>query len=119
SARGQDPDVVLGAGGKELGVAPHLERGRVPGLDRRLVSGASGGRECGDVEPAADQGLSKDVEPMKCVILAGGKGTRLSEETQVRPKPMVEIGVQPILWHIMKLYAAFGITEFIVCLGYK
>jgi glucose-1-phosphate cytidylyltransferase len=56
---------------------------------------------------------------MKCVILAGGKGTRLAEESNIRPKPMVEIGTRPILWHIMKLYAAFGINEFIVCLGYK
>jgi glucose-1-phosphate cytidylyltransferase len=56
---------------------------------------------------------------MKAVILAGGLGTRISEETQVRPKPMVEIGGRPILWHIMKLYAHHGVTEFIVCLGYK
>jgi glucose-1-phosphate cytidylyltransferase len=56
---------------------------------------------------------------MKCVILAGGLGTRLSEETAVRPKPMVEIGGKPILWHIMKLYSHFGINEFIICLGYK
>jgi glucose-1-phosphate cytidylyltransferase len=56
---------------------------------------------------------------MKCVILAGGKGTRIAEETQTRPKPMVEIGSRPILWHIMKTYASFGVTEFIVCLGYK
>jgi glucose-1-phosphate cytidylyltransferase len=56
---------------------------------------------------------------MKAVILAGGFGTRLSEETAVRPKPMVEIGGKPILWHIMKLYSAHGIDEFIVCLGYK
>ncbi len=56
---------------------------------------------------------------MKAVILAGGFGTRLSEETLLRPKPMVEIGGRPILWHIMKIYAAHGITEFIVCLGYK
>ena len=56
---------------------------------------------------------------MKCVILAGGRGTRIAEESSTRPKPMVEIGSQPILWHIMKLYATFGITEFIVCLGYK
>lgn len=55
----------------------------------------------------------------KAVILAGGKGTRLSEETVLRPKPMVEIGGRPILWHIMKIYAAHGITEFVVCLGYK
>jgi glucose-1-phosphate cytidylyltransferase len=58
-------------------------------------------------------------EAMKAVILAGGLGTRLLEETVVRPKPMVEIGGQPILWHIMKIYARHGIDEFIVCLGYK
>jgi glucose-1-phosphate cytidylyltransferase len=56
---------------------------------------------------------------MKCVILAGGKGTRIAEESGTRPKPMLEIGGRPILWHIMKLYAAFGVSEFIVCLGYK
>ena len=56
---------------------------------------------------------------MKVVILAGGLGTRLSEETQVKPKPMVEIGEQPILWHIMKIYGEQGITEFVICLGYK
>lgn len=56
---------------------------------------------------------------MKAVILAGGLGTRLGEETERIPKPMVEIGGRPILWHIMKIYAAHGITDFIVCLGYK
>jgi glucose-1-phosphate cytidylyltransferase len=56
---------------------------------------------------------------MKVVILAGGLGTRLSEETLVRPKPMVEVGSHPILWHIMKIYAAHGLTDFIVCCGYK
>ncbi len=56
---------------------------------------------------------------MKAVILAGGLGTRLSEETALKPKPMVEIGGYPMLWHIMKLYAAHGITEFVVALGYK
>ena len=56
---------------------------------------------------------------MKAVILAGGRGTRLSEETTLRPKPMVEIGGWPILWHIMKLYAAQGVDEFVICLGYK
>ena len=56
---------------------------------------------------------------MKAVILAGGLGTRLSEETSVRPKPMVEIGGKPILWHIMKIYSAHGIREFVICLGYK
>lgn len=56
---------------------------------------------------------------MKCILLAGGLGTRLSEETSVRPKPMVEIGGKPILWHIMKLYSHHGVNEFIICLGYK
>jgi glucose-1-phosphate cytidylyltransferase len=56
---------------------------------------------------------------MKAVILAGGLGSRLSEETVLRPKPMVEIGGKPILWHIMKIYSAFGINDFIICLGYK
>jgi glucose-1-phosphate cytidylyltransferase len=56
---------------------------------------------------------------MKVVIFAGGLGTRLSEETETRPKPMVEIGGKPIIWHIMKLYSSFGFNEFVVCLGYK
>jgi glucose-1-phosphate cytidylyltransferase len=56
---------------------------------------------------------------MKVVILAGGLGTRLREETEYRPKPMVEIGGRPILWHIMKIYAAHGHTDFVICLGYK
>ena len=56
---------------------------------------------------------------MKAVILAGGFGSRLSEETQVKPKPMVEIGGRPILWHIMKIYSAHGINDFIICCGYK
>ncbi len=56
---------------------------------------------------------------MKAVILAGGFGTRISEETGVKPKPMVEIGDKPILWHIMKIYSAAGIDDFIICLGYK
>jgi len=56
---------------------------------------------------------------MKVVILAGGLGTRLREETEYRPKPMVEIGDRPILWHIMKLYSAFGHDDFVICLGYK
>jgi glucose-1-phosphate cytidylyltransferase len=56
---------------------------------------------------------------MKAVILAGGMGTRLSEETALRPKPMVEIGERPILWHIMKIYSRYGVNEFVVCLGYR
>lgn len=56
---------------------------------------------------------------MKVVILAGGFGTRLSEETSVKPKPMVEVGDKPILWHIMKLYSAHGFDDFVICLGYK
>ena len=56
---------------------------------------------------------------MKAVILAGGYGTRLSEETHLKPKPMVEIGGKPILWHIMKIYSHYGINEFVICCGYK
>jgi len=56
---------------------------------------------------------------MKTVILAGGLGTRISEETSVRPKPMIEIGGKPILWHIMKIYSSHGIHDFVICLGYK
>lgn len=56
---------------------------------------------------------------MKLVILAGGLGSRLSEETQIKPKPLVSIGNMPIIWHIMKIYSYFGITDFIICLGYK
>ena len=56
---------------------------------------------------------------MKAVILAGGLGTRISEETHLRPKPMIEIGGKPVLWHIMKVYSAHGINDFIICCGYK
>src|SRR6202043_1489514 len=56
---------------------------------------------------------------MKVVVLCGGLGTRLREETEFRPKPMVEIGGKPILWHIMKLYAHYGFKEFVIALGYK
>lgn len=63
--------------------------------------------------------LTKYGLAMKVVILAGGYGTRLSEETAVRPKPMVNIGDQPILWHIMKIYYTYGIDDFIICCGYK
>jgi glucose-1-phosphate cytidylyltransferase len=56
---------------------------------------------------------------MKAIILAGGLGTRLSEETSIKPKPMIEIGSKPILWHIMKSYSSYGINEFVICCGYK
>ena len=56
---------------------------------------------------------------MQAVILAGGLGTRLGEETSLRPKPMVEIGGMPILWHIMKIYSGHGVNDFVICLGYK
>ncbi|MBY0377945.1 MAG: glucose-1-phosphate cytidylyltransferase [Gammaproteobacteria bacterium] len=56
---------------------------------------------------------------MKAVILAGGLGTRISEETETRPKPMVEIGGKPILWHLLKIYSAYGVNDFVICLGYK
>jgi NDP-sugar pyrophosphorylase family protein len=60
-----------------------------------------------------------DQTLMKTVILAGGYGTRISEESSIRPKPMVEIGGKPILWHIMKIYSAHGINDFVICCGYK
>lgn len=56
---------------------------------------------------------------MKVVILAGGLGTRISEESHLKPKPMIEIGGKPILWHIMKIYSHYGINDFVICLGYK
>ena len=56
---------------------------------------------------------------MKLVILAGGLGTRISEESSLRPKPMIEIGGKPVLWHIMKIYSKYGINDFVVCCGYK
>jgi glucose-1-phosphate cytidylyltransferase len=56
---------------------------------------------------------------LKCVVLAGGLGTRISEETHLKPKPMIEIGGKPILWHIMKLYSAHGVNEFVICCGYR
>jgi glucose-1-phosphate cytidylyltransferase len=63
--------------------------------------------------------LAPDPSAIKVVILAGGRGTRLAEETDVRPKPMVEVGGYPLLWHVMKIYAAAGVREFIIALGYK
>ncbi|RBH47326.1 glucose-1-phosphate cytidylyltransferase, partial [Pseudomonas sp. MWU13-2860] len=56
---------------------------------------------------------------MKAVILAGGLGTRISEESHLKPKPMINVGGRPILWHIMKIFSAHGINDFIICLGYK
>lgn len=64
-------------------------------------------------------GALEGVVKMKVVILAGGRGTRISEESGYRPKPMIEIGEKPILWHIMKWYASFGLLDFVVCCGYK
>ena len=65
---------------------------------------------------AATQGLTI-LGAMKAVLLAGGLGTRISEESHLKPKPMIEIGGRPILWHIMKMYAAHGVNDFIICLG--
>jgi len=56
---------------------------------------------------------------MKCIILAGGYGTRLAEETKIKPKPLIKIGDKPIIWHLMKIYSYYGINDFIICLGYK
>ena len=59
------------------------------------------------------------MKNMKVVILCGGRGTRLREETEIRPKPLVEVGNRPILWHIMKIYSHYGFNDFVLCLGYK
>jgi hypothetical protein len=69
--------------------------------------------------PSARHGIEGSRRIVKVVILAGGLGTRLSEETASRPKPMVEIGERPILWHIMKTYSHYGLSDFVICLGYK
>ena len=63
--------------------------------------------------------LQSRREEMKVVILAGGLGTRISEESHLKPKPMIEIGEKPILWHIMKIYSHYGFNDFIICLGIK
>jgi glucose-1-phosphate cytidylyltransferase len=69
--------------------------------------------------PSASETDATGHDEMKAVILAGGLGTRISEETHLKPKPMIEIGGRPILWHIMKLYSAHGVHEFVICCGYK
>src|SRR3954449_2613892 len=71
----------------------------------------------GEIIAAAQHAVSGPT--MKAVLLAGGLGTRFAEETDIRPKPMIEIGGKPILWHIMKMYSSHGINDFIICLGYK
>jgi glucose-1-phosphate cytidylyltransferase len=85
-------------------------------FERVLATDAA--NHCGPVLAAQIQVYEQDLQ-MKAVILAGGMGTRISEESHLRPKPMIEIGGRPILWHIMKTYGCHGITEFVVCLGYK
>lgn len=70
-------------------------------------------------DKGAKNSTQHSADIMKCVILAGGFGTRISEETHLKPKPMVEIGGMPILWHIMKLYSAHGVNDFVICCGYK
>ena len=101
---------------------PRERRGSVPrhGPERgRRRARRMGGRLPRRRAPDARVGRHRGARTMKVAILAGGLGTRLSEETDVRPKPMVEIGGQPILWHIMKHYEPFGFAEFVVALGYK
>lgn len=72
-----------------------------------------------DVEPAGKPSPSSAGSDMKAVILAGGYGTRISEESHLKPKPMIEIGGMPILWHVLKLYSGHGITDFVICTGYR
>jgi glucose-1-phosphate cytidylyltransferase len=76
-------------------------------------------RKLGQVRTQEQQNDNERQAQMKAVILAGGLGTRISEETHLRPKPMIEIGSKPILWHIMKLYSAHGVDDFVICCGYK
>lgn len=95
---------------------------RQAALDRAeiAVDAVTGGRERALWNAGRKRdGNGEEESAVKVVILAGGKGTRISEESRLRPKPMVEIGGKPILWHIMKLYAHYGFQEFIVCCGYK
>ena len=80
------------------------------GVDGTSVCSLAGSRS------SASQG--DRTQSMKCVILAGGRGSRIGEESLVKPKPMIEIGAKPILWHIMKIYSHYGIDEFVICLGY-
>ena len=90
---------------------------------RQNTGGRAGVSQTG--MPGSTYGPSKKTvgiyggKPMKVVILAGGFGTRISEESHLKPKPMIEIGEKPIMWHIMKYYSQFGYNEFIICLGYK
>src|SRR5436853_4747707 len=85
----------------------------------RVCARAADAREDDTGVVADPQSAAIMSQPMKVAILAGGLGTRLAEETETRPKPMVEIGGRPILWHIMKQYAHFGFKEFVIALGYK
>jgi glucose-1-phosphate cytidylyltransferase len=83
-----------------------------------IVSPISAGYDYNVGCSPSEKNLSGD-EHLKAVILAGGLGTRISEETHLKPKPMIEIGGKPILWHIMKIYSAYGINDFVICCGYK
>src|SRR5206468_3944218 len=78
-----------------------------------------GAHQGAERRPALPGGVRNRESTVKCVILAGGLGTRISEESHTRPKPMIEIGSKPILWHIMKLYSGHGVRDFIICCGYK
>ena len=79
----------------------------------------SSGWHASALRSAPDRFVLHCTPTTKAVILAGGLGTRISEETHLKPKPMVEIGGKPILWHILKIYSAHGINEFVICCGYK
>ena len=85
---------------------------------KRAVCGAGHGLSDDAILPL-ERGSGGTMRVDKVVILAGGSGSRLAEETEIRPKPLVEIGGRPILWHIMKIYSKFGLNDFVICLGYK
>ena len=71
------------------------------------------------MSPGPAKGIGRTGGPVKAVILAGGYGSRLAEETSLKPKPMIEIGGRPILWHILKIYSAGGVNDFLICFCYK
>ena len=92
----------------------HVRLRNLGTTDKNLLTKSGTGRFRENIEELLEERLK-----MKVVILAGGFGTRIDEESHLKPKPMIEIGEKPILWHIMKYYSEFGYHDFVICLGYK